>query len=91
MSLDDNEREKTATPAERLKKMRAISQRTARLLREGGPPVDHGDLIYDERGLPKQTGAVSKPNLDEMWPVHPTAVWPEELSLRREDMYEDRV
>ena len=29
--------------------------------------------------------------LDEIWPVHPTAVWPEGLSLRREDMYEDRV
>ena len=30
-------------------------------------------------------------NLDEIWPVHPTAVWPEGLSLRREDMYEDRM
>ena len=30
-------------------------------------------------------------SLDEIWPVHPTAVWPEGLSLRREDMYEDRV
>ncbi len=28
---------------------------------------------------------------DEAWPVHPTAVWPEGLSLRREDLYEDRV
>ncbi len=28
-------------------------------------------------------------NLDEIWPAHPTAVWPEGLSLRREDMYED--
>ena len=35
--------------------------------------------------------AVRKPSLDEFWPVHPTAVWPEGLSLRREDMYEDRV
>ncbi len=27
-------------------------------------------------------------SLDEIWPVHPTAVWPEGLSLRREDMYD---
>ena len=30
-------------------------------------------------------------DLDEFWPVHPTAVWPKGLSLRREDMYEDRI
>lgn len=29
--------------------------------------------------------------LDEAWPVHPTAVWPEGLSLRREDLYDERV
>ena len=28
--------------------------------------------------------------IEEAWPVHPTAVWPEGLSLRREDMYEGR-
>ena len=33
----------------------------------------------------------AKPSLDEAWPVHPTAVWPEGLSLRREDLYEERV
>lgn len=38
---------------ERLRKMRAISKRCAALLRQGGPPVDHGELLYDERGLPK--------------------------------------
>ena len=32
-----------------------------------------------------------KLTLDEILPIHPTAVWPEGLSLRREDMYEDRV
>ena len=37
----------------RLRKMRAIASRCARLLRDGGPPVDHGDLLYDDRGLPK--------------------------------------
>lgn len=50
----------------------------------------NSDLIYDERGLPKQTAAVSKPSLDEVWPVWSVGTWPEELSLRREDMYEDR-
>ena len=30
-------------------------------------------------------------DLDGWWPVHPTAQWAEGLSLRREDMYEDRV
>ena len=38
---------------ERLQRIRAISQRTARMLRDGPPAVDHGDLLYDERGLPK--------------------------------------
>ena len=37
----------------RLKKMRAISERCAKLLRKGGPPIDHGEFLYDERGLPK--------------------------------------
>ena len=39
--------------AERLKRMRAISKRAAKLLRKGGPPIDHGDFLYDERGLPR--------------------------------------
>ena len=31
-------------------------------------------------------------NLDEVWPVHPTLRWPKGgMSLRREDLYEDRV
>lgn len=31
-------------------------------------------------------------DIDEVWPPHPTAVWPEEgLSLSREDLYGDRV
>ena len=37
----------------RLREMRAIAERCAKLLRAGGPPVDHGDLLYDDRGLPK--------------------------------------
>ena len=38
---------------ERLRRMRVISKRCAKLLRQGGPPIDHGELLYDERGLPK--------------------------------------
>ena len=38
---------------ERLHAMRAISQRTAKMLRDGPSAVEHGDLLYDERGLPK--------------------------------------
>ena len=38
---------------ERLQAMRATSKRTARMLRDGPSAVEHGDLLYDERGLPK--------------------------------------
>ena len=37
----------------RLQRMRIVADRCANLLREAGHPVDHGDLLYDERGLPK--------------------------------------
>ena len=37
----------------RLGRMRAISERCAELLGGAGPPVDHADLLYNERGLPK--------------------------------------
>ena len=30
-------------------------------------------------------------SLDEFWPVHSAGTWPADLSLRREDMYDDRV
>ena len=38
---------------ERLRRMRAISKPLAARLRAGGPTIDHGELLYDERGLPK--------------------------------------
>ena len=38
---------------QRLQSMRTISKRTARMLRDGLSAVEHGDLLYDERGLPK--------------------------------------
>ena len=54
--------------AARLRRMRAISERCARLLREAGPPIDHGDLLYDEGGLPKQSDPNREPDLDEIGP-----------------------
>ncbi len=47
------ERERRRRGAEaRLEKMRAIADRCAKLLRDGPAAVDHGDLLYDGRGLP---------------------------------------
>ena len=39
----------------------------------------------------KHPEVVRKLSLDEWWPPHSTARWPEGLSLRREDIYEERV
>ena len=39
----------------------------------------------------KQATASKTPLLDKILPVHSVGEWPEGLSLRREDMYEDRV
>ena len=38
---------------ERVKKIRAIAERCAKNLKPGPSAVEHGDLLYDERGLPK--------------------------------------
>lgn len=35
--------------------------------------------------------SLRKINLDELWPVHPTARWAEGVSMRREDIYGDRT
>ena len=32
-----------------------------------------------------------RPPLDDVWPVNRTSVWPKDLSLRREDLYDDRL
>lgn len=42
LSLDD-----------RLRRMRTIAERCARLLGPGLPAAEHGDLLHDERGLPR--------------------------------------
>ncbi len=47
-----------------------------------------GETLLFRRTNP---GPAPRQPLDEVWPVHPTAVWPEGLSLRREDLYEERV
>ena len=48
------EREKRLRGADvRAQKMRAIAKRCAKLLGPGPSAVEHGDMLYDERGLPK--------------------------------------
>ena len=39
----------------------------------------------------KRPQAGRKGSLETMWPVHAAGRWPEGLSLRREDIYEERV
>ena len=48
------ERERRVRGAERrLQEMQAIADRCARLLGPGPSAVEHGDVLYDERGLPR--------------------------------------
>ncbi len=48
------EREKRLRSAEALtRELHAIGQRCASLLRPGPAAVEHGNLLYDEQGLPK--------------------------------------
>ncbi len=48
------QREQRARGVEaRLQEMRAISRRCASMLRDGPSAEEHGDYLYDERGLPK--------------------------------------
>ncbi|MCE2492831.1 MAG: type II toxin-antitoxin system VapB family antitoxin [Alphaproteobacteria bacterium] len=48
------EREKRERSVEvRIQKMRATAERCAKLLAPGPSAVQHGDVLYDERGLPK--------------------------------------
>ena len=39
--------------ARRLREMRAIAERCAGLLSPGPSAVEHGSVLYDERGLPR--------------------------------------
>ena len=48
------ERERLSRGANCLaRELRATGQRCARLLQPGSSAVEHGDLLYDERGKPK--------------------------------------
>ncbi len=39
--------------ASRARKLRAIAERCAALMGPGPPATEHGDLLYDDRGLPR--------------------------------------
>ncbi len=48
------DREQRQSRAEALaRELHEIGQRCSRLLRSGPSAVEHGDFLYDERGLPK--------------------------------------
>ena len=48
------EREKHERSVEaRVQEMRAIAERCATLMGPGSSAVEHGDVLHDERGLPK--------------------------------------
>ena len=48
------DREKRHRGADALaRELHAIGQRCASLLRPGPSAIEHGDLLYDEQGLPK--------------------------------------
>ncbi len=48
------EREKSERSAEaRVQRLLTIGKRCASMLGDGPSAVEHGDLLYDERGLPK--------------------------------------
>lgn len=53
--------------------------------------VEDEERPYEEPVVPdsRQRLPAQRLSLEEVWPVHPTAVWPEGLSLRREDLYEE--
>lgn len=50
--------------------------------------MDAETLLLRRRKHPQARHRLS---LDEVWPVHSAAVWPADLSLRREDIYEERM
>ena len=48
------ERERSERSAEaRVQRLLAIGKRCANMLLDGPSAVEHGDFLYDERGLPK--------------------------------------
>lgn len=47
--------------------------------------------VEKNRRLGETLASGRSASLDEWWPVHPTARLQEDVSLRREDIYEERV
>ena len=47
-----------------------------------------GETLTFRRTSPKP---VPRLPIEEVWPVHPTAVWPAGLSLSRETLYQEKV
>ena len=48
------EREKRTRSVEaRIRRLRAAAERCAKLLGPGPPAAEHGEVLYDERGLPR--------------------------------------
>ena len=50
--------------------------------------MDTETLLLRRRKRPE---TIRRRSLDDVWPVHRAGGWPEGLSLRREDIYEDRI
>ena len=46
------------------------------------------ETLLFRRREPEPIGSL---DLDEFWPVHSAGAWPADLSLRREDIYDERV
>ena len=46
-----------------------------------------------EKPTPERSRRETPPRLtlDEVWPVRSVGAWPKDLSLRREDLYDDRI
>lgn len=65
----------------------------ARMEQEPRPSVmAHFDASVEKnRRLGETLARGRSPDLNEWWPVHPTARLQEGVSLRREDMYKERV
>ncbi len=45
--------QRTRSVQARAEKLRTIAERCAKLMGPGPSSVEHGDMLYDERGLPK--------------------------------------
>ncbi len=54
----------------------------------------NGEVDMDaEQPMPerKRRETARRLTLDEVWPVRSAGAWPKDLSLRREDIYDERI